>query len=314
MPNRVNLDYKHQNLTDETIVDFIETTVKPDVASCDCIVCLDFSFNRLSTNGLRVIAKLVEGEKRIKEACVGYNSFCFSEFYNAMAEMNLSKMVEDQRVFMSSSAFDLKLAKMFEAIQEIRRQDVETVDQELRNSASSVKAFAEATKVFQKSVSDVIGWQKGQNDRFDVQMTSAVRSLLGTDDVIELTRSFNKVPKMEPSLPRGFEWDGVLFSNPDTIWLVEAKSAVDTGDIKDMPERMARTSDFLQLIYNETLPSPDDRLSLKQLCNAWKVFNQMPKKIVGVVAALGFTTEQLSAAAERGIKCVYLRDDAFSMV
>lgn len=46
---------------------------------------------------------------------------------------------------------------------------------------------------------------------------------------------------------------------------------------------------------------------------AWKALGQMPK-VVGVVAALGFTEEQLGAAAEKEIKCVYLSGNAFTMV
>lgn len=229
-----------------------------------------------------------------------------------MRYVTQSRMAEDQRHCpCQAPSFDLKLEKML-ALDEDLRQDVEAVNQQLRTLlASCVKIFEDAVAL-QRDVSDVVDCHTGlQNARFEVQqMTSAVRSLLDTSDVVELPRNFNKVGTLEPWLPRGFEWDGVLFSSaPDTIWLVEATSAVSdntTGRIKAMPERMARTAEFLELIYSRELPRPlsDGPLALKQLCNAWKVFDQMPKVINGVVAALEFTPEQLSAAAERNIKCV----------
>lgn len=231
--------------------------------------------------------------------------------------MNLTKIVEEQRIFMSSSAYDLKLERLFARFEETRRRDMQTVNQQLRDSAATVENLANATQQFETSVGDIVGWHKGQNDRLEVQMTSAVRSLLSTDkelDVSELPRQYNKVFGMEPVLPRGFEWDGVLFSRPpNTIWLVEAKSALTIQDINDMPDRMTRTSKFLQLIYDEQLPLPGSHLWKKQLCGNWKAMGQMPE-VVGVVAALGFTEEQLSAAAEKKIKCVYLRGNAFTMV
>ncbi len=89
-----------------------------------------------------------------------------------------------------------------------------------------------------------------QLSRLYLQKVNKIES----DAVDELNRIYHQIPPVPGWFERGVEWDGVLFlpeegDRGSQLWLIEAKSALESAHITRMPdrERMKRTVEFLQL-------------------------------------------------------------------
>ena len=152
-------------------------------------------------------------------------------------------MVENQRIFMGNTPFDLKLEKAMIAEAAQRRE----AEQQLRTALGSAAATAKSAAVTAnsaaaaaKSAADAVkhltGWHDGQTESFEVLATQILKEHMRKPeadgglgysdfDIAELERNELHVLGKEPWHPmyseedvvgknkkkiRGFEWDGML--------------------------------------------------------------------------------------------------------
>ncbi|KXZ40979.1 hypothetical protein GPECTOR_1060g337 [Gonium pectorale] len=85
--------------------------------------------------------------------------------------MGLTRLIEDQRIYMGDSVFEQKLELQFkmmadalQAEQEARARDSQMVYQQLTATGQAVKTAADTVDKLAKKVGQVLDWQKHQND------------------------------------------------------------------------------------------------------------------------------------------------------
>ncbi len=172
-----------------------------------------------------------------------------------------------------------------------------------------------------ESTDSIRNWQQRLTDRCEVLVTQLVRLYLHKVDEVELDavgelpRIYHKILSVPDWFNRGVEWDGVLFvpeegDRGSQLYLVEAKSALESAHVTQMPERMGRTVDFLRLCGRQDFCEaaakhmlgckPTRATKLKEqhyaaLCNAWGQFSSAAA-VYGVVGGIGFTKDMLLKA------------------
>lgn len=189
----------------------------------------------------------------------------------------------------------------------------------LRDSISPLHESADSTR----------NWQQRLNHRYEVLVTQLVRLYLHKidkvelHDVGELPRIYCKIPPVPDWFQGGLEWDGVLFVPEEgdcgsQLYLIEAKSALESAHVTMMPERMERTVKFLQLCGQQDFlkaatqhllgdkPTRKSRLDAQHyaaLCNAWEQYSSVTA-VYGVIGGTGFTQAMLVKAQEHGLLTV----------
>lgn len=127
---------------------------------------------------------------------------------------------------------------------------------------------------------------------------------------------------------RGIEWDGAIYcskSGSDYLFLVEAKTSIQSSQIKELPERIERTQNFMTLCNDGTLCKetkalcddgmiPNDELrkplpGLKFLCSLWQNFNGA--KIRVAVGASEFSTVMIDTCRKEKFLAVSKRSDLY---
>lgn len=127
-------------------------------------------------------------------------------------------------------------------------------------------------------------------------------------EIFEMPRRNHKINNFPPLFPRGVEWDGVLFVDPD-LCLIEAKTSLMCKHIREMPERIKRTLEFIRLCKSGDLP-PQKGVSVidAQICRAWA--GMTATSVFGVVGG-NFTTDMEAAADEMGLIRIFPSDGAY---
>eukprot|EP00195_Chlamydomonas_chlamydogama_P003805 CAMPEP_0202919708 /NCGR_PEP_ID=MMETSP1392-20130828/76475_1 /ASSEMBLY_ACC=CAM_ASM_000868 /TAXON_ID=225041 /ORGANISM="Chlamydomonas chlamydogama, Strain SAG 11-48b" /LENGTH=335 /DNA_ID=CAMNT_0049613165 /DNA_START=219 /DNA_END=1226 /DNA_ORIENTATION=- len=121
MDKPTTLSYRHRNLQDKHIDNFLKETVVPDLASCQNVL-VDLSFHRFTINGLKKIVNFMESHEKVTEVCVGYNHFQFPEFYKELAAKQHTEWVEQRRINLGQSEEQKRAEQVFMLQQESSKQ------------------------------------------------------------------------------------------------------------------------------------------------------------------------------------------------
>eukprot|EP00192_Tetraselmis_astigmatica_P014864 CAMPEP_0117656730 /NCGR_PEP_ID=MMETSP0804-20121206/4958_1 /TAXON_ID=1074897 /ORGANISM="Tetraselmis astigmatica, Strain CCMP880" /LENGTH=165 /DNA_ID=CAMNT_0005463147 /DNA_START=438 /DNA_END=932 /DNA_ORIENTATION=- len=116
-----DVEFKHRNFQDDTLAkdafpEFDEAIHKLKQRGTSERINVDFSFNRLSPAGLRLllehVQELEEKEKVAIRLCVGCNHFYLREFCEVLSEMKLTKWIEEGKVTMGDPRSEREQAAM----------------------------------------------------------------------------------------------------------------------------------------------------------------------------------------------------------
>jgi hypothetical protein len=165
-----------------------------------------------------------------------------------------------------------------------------------------------------ESTESIRNWQQRLTDRYEVLVTQLIRlyllktNELELDAVGELPRIHHLILPVPGWFERGVEWDGVLFvpeegDSGGQLWLIEAKSALESAHVTQMPERMQCTVEFLRLAGQQDFreaaskhligdkPTRASKLKAQRymaLCDAWGQYSSAAA-VYGAVGGIGFT-------------------------
>ena len=199
----------------------------------------------------------------------------------------------------------------------------EESEKEHKTLRQEIKQLHDSAKKFEKETKSVRSWFKSHTDSYEVLVTQLTRmyvsraySMGHASDVFELERSRHIIPEMLPVYERGVEWDGVLYA-PEArhLFLVEAKSALETQHVNNMQSRMKRTVEFIKLCRNGELPLQTScpKFETIELCSSWARFASA-RKVFGVIGGIGFTQYMLDAADEQGLLRVVPKEGIYDIL
>jgi hypothetical protein len=283
------LSYKHRNLTDATIDDFLSSEVQPTIENADSQVYLDLTFNRLNEKALGKVVVFMEQHDLII-ACVGYNSFNFAGFYNTVAGMQHSDWIESERIHMGTTNFDRKLDKVAKANMEMAG-NLNSMRLNIIPMVDAIIGFDKAMKHIGK-LADVAlntnGWATRIRDTFEEVITTVTRqkledegyTLLGIED-----GKYRKLPYhigLDGMPVDAVQWDGVLFMSKDDVeytFLIEAKKTNNSQDMLSMPERLSRTRSFMD-VCSIMLENPQMSKADKSRCYIWSLYRDSTVRCV----------------------------------
>lgn len=131
------------------------------------------------------------------------------------------------------------------------------------------------------------------------------------EELVELPRDYHVFPKAPPGLEKDMEWDGVLYIDRH-LYLVEAKTALESGHITTMRERMERTVRIIKLCKSGKLPVNGAKKHVQMLCAQWAQLADAVK-VYGVVGGVGFTQHMLHSACKEGLMCVVPKGEVYEI-
>eukprot|EP00955_Chlamydomonas_euryale_P077129 362865-Chlamydomonas_euryale.AAC.3 len=305
---------------------------------------IDLRLNRLPLECLCKLVSVLRTNPGTR-MCVGLNGFSFSAFYNQLKAMDALYLHETERITYGwedreidverLAAKELRedkvitLAQAIEALRLAHNEQFQARQKENNDHQAVFTAFKKGVsdtsttvQAFKDSVTGLVGWQKRQTDAFEVLVTGVVRKWLSqtADFVEDLPRKHLIIPVVEPT-DRAVEWDGALCSvsgdGRRTIYLIEAKTSLQSSDISDMQDRISMSIKFFETLVNEPKwPSKSGKRSwVLERCNAWRKFvtgaDMLP---VGVIA--GHDLDEEMREKTRGLNYIYVHvsDQAFKVV
>mmetsp|Transcript_28931 Transcript_28931/g.85660 ORF Transcript_28931/g.85660 Transcript_28931/m.85660 type:complete len:329 (-) Transcript_28931:164-1150(-) len=193
----------------------------------------------------------------------------------------------------------------------------------------SLTLLRDSVKLLHESTISIRNWQERLNDRCEVLVTQLVRLYLKKigelelDAVGEIPRTYHQIEPVPGWFEWGVEWDGVLFvpeegDRGSQLYLIEAKSWLESCHVTGMTNRMLRTVKFLQLCSRQDFreaaakhllgdkPTRATRIKDKRyaaLCSAWSQYSSATA-VYGVIGGIGFTQAMLARAHEDGLLTV----------
>ena len=192
---------------------------------------------------------------------------------------------------------------------ERRRKAIAEADERRRKAMAEAeerdREFHKRLDKQNKTVSDMVGWQRNQNDAFEDIVSGALEKFLvkhGFQILQNVPRVHRMVPSMRPIYEVGVEWDGIVHCRKGTdryVYLVEAKSHVKEDHISGMVPRIQRTKEFIALCANGTLP---DKNKYTSMCYSWALLQGAAVR--GVVGASVFPGDVRAMAADLGFVTV----------
>ena len=245
---------------------------------------------------------------------------------------------------------DDRVLQLTDAINAMRAAHNEQFEQRQVDFNNEMVAFAALRKTVSdtsntvnacsEDVKKLARWGRSQTDAYEELITGVVRRWLLGDDgaavaggekedeqvakqpdnlVSDLSRAHLEIFDVPPSFPRGVEWDGALCAvagdGRRTLYLIEAKTSIVSGDITDMPERLERTAKFMELLSDPSWPPKGSTRGVLQRCDAWRKFVlDVRSPPIGVIGGHDFTDVMLTKARNLGLVIVYPSHGAFHVV
>ena len=261
------LDYKHNNLTDDVIGQFLEDLSLPSNGR----IYMDLSFNRFTETGLEEVISFMENHNTVSgshcdeykaypdyshiqvSCCVGYNHFNFPGFYRILSNMQHTQWVESGRIHLGTTALERKLDKIA-AVQEKNSTGMTSLQDALNTLKSVVESDARSIVELMDTSSNLNNWAVNQRECYEYLIESVLcqhLSAKGYADIDVEPEKFRKVPfhhNLNGEPMAAVEWDAVItceFGGKSFLFLVEAKKTRDMTGMRNMPERIERTVSFI---------------------------------------------------------------------
>jgi hypothetical protein len=205
-----------------------------------------------------------------------------------------------------------------------------TLEEYKKEFASNVHQMSITVRNLAVRMTQLTGWHENQTMAFESLAANILKQYIiklgittgvTEEHIIEMPRNYTKIDQKKyktyfgDTFSRGVEWDGALFVNHPTtpkmtLYLIEAKTTIETSDVREMTDRINRTQKFIDLCCSKELPGPNAPCQLQALCAAWSEWG-LPEQIRGVVLAHNFTTDMLQVAKEGEITCIYIDGSAY---
>lgn len=231
-----------------TTTRFIEDVAKHDVQDCKTKeIVLDFTFNRFTTRGLADIIRLLVDYPQVV-ACVGWNHFQFPELYKTV-NMGYSNWVEDGRIFMGSTEFDQKLDR----IAAVQMKTEGNLNELSTSVAAAFKDTMKEASMTRETSKNLANWGKNEREFYEYIVTTILKSKLeeiGYTNFEDFPDKYRIIPHFSTKTEevRGIEWDGIFTAEKDgvdIVFFIEAKKTSRYDQMRNMPERIRRTTQFI---------------------------------------------------------------------